>query len=311
MKIKREVKIGLFAAVMLLCLYLGVNYLKGKDVFSGDRVYYTLFEQTSGLQSSAPVLLKGVKIGSVTNIAIDPERTDKVVVTVNIKKSFKIPTDSSLKMFTNGIMGGKAIEFVPGVADTYFERGAVIPSVSEDGLLDVASTSIEDVIAEFKRIVNSLDATSTTINSILQQNAESFKGTMDNINSTTRQLADARVGDMIAELGAFTHTLQQNSARFDSIIANLDTVSGELAEADLKGMVGKLDQSVESLGGVLAKLNGGEGSLGKLIEDPAMYDSLAVAAGNLNALLEDLKANPKRYVHFSLFGGGKDKEKKK
>jgi phospholipid/cholesterol/gamma-HCH transport system substrate-binding protein len=214
-------------------------------------------------------------------------------------------------MFTNGIMGGKAIEFVPGVADTYFERGAVIPSVSEDGLLDVASTSIEDVIAEFKRIVNSLDATSTTINSVLQQNAESFKGTMDNINSTTRQLADAGVGDMIKELGAFTHTLQENSGRLDSIMANLDTVSGELAESDIKGIAGSLDASIDNLGKVLAKINEGEGTLGKLLEDPAMYDSLTVAAGNLNALLADLKANPKRYVHFSLFGGGKDKEKRK
>jgi phospholipid/cholesterol/gamma-HCH transport system substrate-binding protein len=309
MKIRREVKIGMFAVVVLLCLYLGVNYLKGKDVFSGDRVYYTLLEQTGGLQTSAPVLLKGVKIGAVTGIAIDPARTDQVVVTVNIKKSFKIPTDSSLKLFTNGIMGGKAIEFVRGVADTYFERGAVIPSIAEDGLLDIASTSIEDVIDEFRRLVNSLDATSTTINNLLGQNAESFKGTMDNINSTTRQLADAGVGQMIEELGAFTHTLQQNSARFDSIMANLDTVSGSLAKADLGDTVAKLDESIASLSGVLAKVESGEGSLGRLLEDPAMYDSLTTAAGNLNMLLEDLRANPKRYVHFSLFGGGKDKKK--
>jgi phospholipid/cholesterol/gamma-HCH transport system substrate-binding protein len=311
MKIKREVKIGMFAVVMLLCLYLGVNYLKGKDVFSGDRVYYTLFEHTSGLQTSAPVLLKGVKIGSVTSIAIDPDRTDKVVVTVNIKKSFKLPTDSRLKMFTNGIMGGKAIEFVPGVADTNFERGAVIPSISEDGLLDVASTSIEDVIAEFKRLVNSLDATSSTLNTILGQNAESFRSMMGNLNSTTRQLADAGLGDIIEEIGTFTHTLQENSARFDAIMANLDTVSGELAEADLRGIASKLDTSIESLSGVLAKINNGEGSLGRVIEDPALYDSLTVAAGNLGVLLEDLRANPKRYVHFSLFGSGKEKEKKK
>ncbi|MDR0907725.1 MAG: MlaD family protein [Rikenellaceae bacterium] len=306
---KREVKIGIFAAVVLLCLYLGVNYLKGKDVFSGDRVYYTMLEQTGGLQTSAPVLLKGVKIGSVTGITIDPAHTDQVVVTVNIKKSFRIPTDSSLKMFTNGIMGGKAIEFVPGVADTYFERGAVIPSIAESGLLDVASTSIEDVIDEFKRLVNSLDATSVTINSVLQQNAESFKGTMDNINSTTRQLSEAGVGDMIAELGAFTHSLQQNAGRLDSIMANLDTVSGSLAGTDLGGTVAGLDESIASLNRVLADIESGEGTVGRLLDDPAMYDSLTSAAGSLNMLLEDLRANPKRYVHFSLFGGGKDKKK--
>jgi phospholipid/cholesterol/gamma-HCH transport system substrate-binding protein len=309
MKIKREVKIGIFAVVVVLCLYLGVNYLKGKDVFSGDRVYYTLFEQTGGLQTSAPVLLKGVKIGSVTNISIDPARTDQVVVTVNIKKSFKIPTDSNLKLFTNGIMGSKAIEFVPGVADTYFERGAVIPSVSEDGLLDVASTSIEEVIADFKRIVNSLDATSTIVNSVLEQNAESFKGTMDNLNSTSRQLANAGVGRMIEDVGDFAHTMKANSERINSIIANLDSVSSGLAEADLRGVVDKLDRSTESLSEILAKIDSGDGTLARLLDDPAMYDSLTVAATNLNLLLEDLRANPKRYVHFSVFGGGKDKKK--
>lgn len=296
---------------MLLCLYLGINYLKGKDVFSGDKQYYAMFEQTVGLQSAAPVLLKGVKIGSVTNISIDPARTAEVVVTVSIKKGFQIPVDSRLKLFTNGIMGGRAIELVLGEADTFFERNAVIPSESESGLLEYASVSLEDIVSEFKRIVNALDMTASTVNGILEDNAESLKGTMANLNAMTGQLADAQIGQMLSDLGEFSGVLKDNSERLDNIIANVDGVASSLAEADFKATVNGLNDGIDNLNAILARISAGEGTMGRLIEDPALYDSLTVATGNLAVLLEDLRENPRRYVHLSLFGGGnKDKKKK-
>lgn len=308
---KREVKIGLFALVMLLCLYLGINYLKGKDVFSGDRSYYALYDQTKGLQTSSPVLLRGVKVGSVTGITIDPDNTDQVLVTVSVKKSVKIPTDSRLKLFSNDIMGSKAIELVPGTADSYFERNAVIPSESENGLLEYASLSIEDIISELKRVMNSLEATSNSLNDILVENAQSFKGSLDNINEVTRQIAAGNLEKTLRDLSEFSGMLKDNSTKFDNIIGNFDEVSESLAEADIKGVVDSLGVSVTHLNSVLANLSGEEGSVGKLLGDPALYDSLVTASGNLSALLEDLKENPRRYVHFSLFGGNKDKKKKK
>lgn len=297
---------------MLLCLYLGVNYLKGRDFFNSDKQYYALFEQTVGLQNAAPVLLKGVKIGSVTNISIDPARTDEVVVTVNIKQGFRIPTDSRLKLFTSGIMGARAIELVLGTADTYFEHKSVIPSESESGLLENASVSMGDIISEFKRIVNTLDMTATTVNGILEENAESLKGTINNLNSMTGQLADAQIGRIMTDLGQFSGMLRNNSERLDNIIANMDGVAGSLAEADFKTTVDGLNEGIGNLNSVLARVSAGEGTLGRLIENPALYDSLTIATGNLAVLLEDLKSNPRRYVHFSLFGGGnRDKKKDK
>ena len=311
MKMKREVKIGLFALAMLLCLYLGINYLKGKDVFSRDRAYYALYDQTKGLQTSSPVLLRGVKVGSVTGIAIDPENSGQVLVTVNVKKSVKIPTDSKLKLVSNDIMGGKAIELVSGTAGSWFEKHAVIPSETESGILEYASLSIEEIISELKRLMNSLEATSNSLNDILVTNAESFQGTMSNLNEVTRQVAAGNLQQTLRDLGEFSGMLKDNSAKFDNIIGNFDEVSESLAEADIKGVVDSLGMSVNHLNAVLANMSGDEGSVGKLLGDPALYDSLVVASGNLSALLEDLKANPKRYVHFSLFGGGnKDKKKK-
>ncbi len=301
MKLQREIKIGLFALAMLVCLYLGVNYLKGKGVFSGDRSYYAQFDETMGLQTSAPVLLRGVKVGSVTDISIDPERSEVVVVKVGLKRKVTVPVDSRLKLFSNGIMGGKAIELVRGGATQNFEAGAVIPSETAGGMLENASTSIEDLAREAKALMTSLAATSAQIDTMLVRNTDALSGITTNIEDVTGQLADAKMGAMLEDVRRFTGMLAGSSARFEGIVGNLERVTGGLAEADIKGTIDTLGVSIHHLNAVLAKVSAGDGTLGKLMEDTALYDSLTAASSNLAALLADVKANPKRYVHISVF----------
>lgn len=302
LKLSKEVKIGLFALVMLVSLYLGVNYLKGREVFSGDRFYYALFDQTNGLQTSAPVLLRGVKVGSVTDIYLEGEHPDKVVVKVGIKKSVDVPSDSHLVLFANGLMGDKAIELVLGSSGSYFERGVVIPSQIENGLFESAGANIEDLVAQAKSVMQSLETTSTSLGNLLDRNADAISGILTSAESVTRQLADAEIDGMIRDLREFTAMLRNNSARFEDIAANLDEVTGSLAEADLRRTVDSLGAGITHLNGVLARVSEGDGTAARLLNDAALYDSLTVATGNLSALLEDLRTNPKRYVHFSLFG---------
>lgn len=302
LKLTREVKIGIFALLMLAALYFGVNYLKGRAIFSGDRFYYALYDQTSGLQTSAPVLLRGVKVGSVTDIYLDSEHPDKVVVKVGVKKNVEIPSDSRLVLFANGLMGDKAIELVMGSSESYFDRGVVIPSEIAGGLFESASTNIEDIVAEAKTLMSSLTTVSENLNTLLSRNADSFKGIIDNVENVTRQLSGAELQRMISDMGTFTAMLRDNAGRFDGIVGNIEELTGNLAETDIRGTVDDLGAGVAELNNVLAKLSEGEGTAARLLDDPALYDSLTMAAGNLSALLEDLKSNPKRYVHFSLFG---------
>lgn len=294
-------KIGLFAVAMLVCLYFGVNYLKGRDLFSSDRTFYALFESTQGLQTSAPVVVRGVKVGSVTGIEIDPEAGDRVRVTVNVKRNVSLPVDSRLRLFSDGIMGGKSIELVRGESSSVFESGAVVPSEVQGGLLDNASMSIDELVSKATALMTSLENTSNTLNVVLAKSAESFEGIMANVESVTGQVSRADVGAMIADVRSFTSVLAGNSGRLDSIVGNLDAVSGQLAAADLRGTIDGLSTTIERLDAILADIENGEGSAGKLVQDPALYDSLSEASTNLAALLKDLKENPKRYVHFSVF----------
>lgn len=298
---KREIKIGLFAVAMLVCLYLGVNYLKGKDLFSGDRTYYTLFDQTRGLQTSAPVTLWGVKVGSVISIEIDPANSGKVVVGVGIKRGVAVPVDSHLKLFSDGIMGGKSIELVRGSSDDFFERGAVIPSEIEGGIFESASVSMNEIAGEAKVLMKSLSATSATLDTLLVQNVVAIRGIMANLEAATGQISGAGIGEVIGDVRAFTGALRSNASRLDSIIGDARRISGAVADADLRGTIDTLGVSISHLNVLLAGMAEGEGTVGKLLHDPALYDSLTLATGRLSALLEDLKANPKKYVHFSVF----------
>ncbi|MDR2891349.1 MAG: MlaD family protein [Alistipes sp.] len=309
MKISREIKIGFFAVAMIVCLYLGVNYLKGRDFFSSDRTYTALFDQTRGLQTSAAVLLRGVKIGSVTAIELSDEHPDKVAVTVSVGREWAIPVDSRLKLLSGGLMGGMTIELVRGSASTFFERGAVIPTETENGLLDIASTNFEELAAKATSLMTSLEATSNGLGDLVARNGAGLDGIVRNVETMTRQLSGAGLGEMIRDLREFSSMLSDNSARFEGVARNLEKVSGEVAGADLRATLDTLGMGVASLNGVLAKLSDGDGAAARLLDDPALYDSLTVATGNLASLLEDLRDNPRRYVHFSLFGR-RDKERK-
>jgi phospholipid/cholesterol/gamma-HCH transport system substrate-binding protein len=308
--IGREVKIGLFAVVMIAGLYFGVNYIKGLDVFSNERVYYVLFDNTTGLKNTAPVVLRGVPVGSVTQIALKEEHPGKVMVTTYIKKSVRIPSDSRMVLRSNGLMGERTIEMVSGTASNYFEKGAFIPGSVAGDLMATASDGIGTLVDEAKTLLTSLNTTAARLNTILEENAEGVGGIVANIETVSRQLSSAGLDRTLHDLGEFSTMLKNNTGRVDSIVGNLDRVAGDLAEADLRATLDTLGASIGHLNAVLGKLSDGDGTMARLLDDPALYDSLTVATGNLSVLLEDLRANPGRYVQFSMFGRKEKKDKK-
>lgn len=311
---KREVKIGIFAVAMIGAAWAGIRFLKGFDIFSRNAEYYAAYDQINGVQNASPIMMKGVKIGSVTGLEFDPARSDKVVLRFTIKRDYRIPSDSEAKIFSNGLMGAKAIEITYGQSDTFLKGGDTLRSGRDRDLMDVAGSELDFFKQKISQVTSDLSRTLDNLNRLMEDNAGSIAGTLDHLNTLTGDMAsvlDSEKNNLRAAIGSlsqFSEMLGANSGRVDSIIGNLNDVTAQLSEEQVAR---RIAEAVGNLNSLLARIEHGDGTLGKLMSDPALYDSLDQASGNLAALLADVKQYPGRYVHFSLFGRDPEKMKEK
>lgn len=311
---KREIKIGIFAVVMIGSAWAGMRFLKGFDIFSSNVDYYAAYDQVNGVQSASPIMMKGVKIGTVTGITFDPSRSDLVVLRLTVKREYRIPTNSEAKIFSNGLMGAKAIEITYGSSHTYLEKGDTLRSSRDRDLMDMAGSELDFFKQKISLITNDLSRTLTTLNTLMESNAQSITGALGHLNTITGDLAGvlaAEKGNIktaIDDLAKFSSMLGSNAGRVDSIIGGLNHMTTQLAEEDFSR---KLSDALAGLTDLMAKIEQGDGTVGKLMNDPALYESLDQASGNLASLLADLKQYPGRYVHFSLFGSNPEKVKER
>jgi phospholipid/cholesterol/gamma-HCH transport system substrate-binding protein len=311
---KREAKIGLFAVAMICAAWAGIRFLKGFDVFGRNVEYYAVYDRVNGVQTASPIMVKGVKIGTVSAITFDPSRSDEVVLQFTIKRSYRIPTDSEAKIVSNGLMGSKAIEIVFGTATTWFERGDTIRSGRDRDLMDMAGSELDFVKQKVSQVTADLSRTLNTVNSLLEANGESITGTLSHLNSLSGNMNDLLVTEKqhlksaTENLAVFSEMLGSNAGRVDSIVGSLNRVALTLDEEQFAE---KLTRTVSTLDALMHKIDEGDGTLGMLLNDKALYDSLTVASGNLSALLADVKAYPGRYVHLSIFGRDPEKAKER
>ncbi|MEG2240299.1 MAG: MlaD family protein [Alistipes sp.] len=302
---KREIKIGIFAVLMMGCAWAGIRFLSGIDIFSRNVEYYATYDRINGVQPASPIMIKGVKVGSVTGISFDPAQNHNVVLQLTLKRQYRIPSNSEAKIFSNGIMGAKAVEISLGNATTYLQGGDTLLSSRDRDLMDVAGSELDFFKQKFAQIVDDLSKTLGNIDLLLESNAQNVAGTLSHLNTLTGDAAGilssekADLKRAISNLAQFTDMLGGNAARMDSIIGNVNRVTTQLSEGEF---VQHLNATVADLNATLAKINKGDGTIGKLMNDPQLYASLNEASGNLAVLLADLKAHPGRYVHLSLFG---------
>lgn len=311
---KREVKIGIFAVAMLIAAWAGIRFLKGFDIFSRNVEYYAAYDQVNGVQNASPIMMRGVKIGTVTEIMFDPARSEKVVLRLTVKRGYPIPTDSEAKIFSNGLMGNKAIEITYGSAKTFLQAGDTLRSSRDRDLMDVAGSELDFFKQKVSQLTADLSRALDNLNALMEANARSITGTLGNLHAITGDLADVlthekeNLKSALESLTRFSDMLGNNAGKVDSIIGGMDRMTAQLTEGNFAG---KLTQSVDNLNGLLGKIGSDDGTVGRLLNDPALYDSLTRATGNLAALLSDVKQYPGRYVHFSLFGRNPEKMKER
>lgn len=306
MKLRREFKVGVFAVIVIAVAWWGIKWLGGQNVLLTSNIYYVYYDNVSGLQESSRVKLRGVEVGNVRDITLENDRV-KVEIAVESQYEEMIPVNSVAEMGSAGLMGGVEIVIIQGDAAEFMEDGATFEGrVKADMIGTLADKGAE--------LMDGLNTTVGGVNALLEDNAQKISTLVSNLESMSASIdgimsaSSANIKSSISNLNSFTATLSENTGRIESMLANLDSFTGELAEAQL---VERLTTTVNDLNTVLATIQSGEGSVGKLVNDPELYDSLAKAGDNLALLLEDLKANPMRYVHFSLFGSDDEKAAKK
>ena len=309
---KKEIKVGLFALAVLLVGWGVARMLKGAEIFSNSYTYYAYYTQVGGIQPASHVMISGVKVGSVLDVKLNEDPSKGVELTLSVDKQYRIPTDSKAEIFSDGLMGGKAVKIIYGSSSEFTPNKGTIQSKESVDLMDMASTELTSLLEKVKGIMDNLAVTLNGINGLMAQNTETITHIMTNVDGVTgnvnSMLAKEKqhLEQAFASLSEFSKALGENSDEVDAIIDNMSAFSGKLAESNL---VTEIEGVVNNLNGVLTAVKDENGSVGKLLNDAQLYDNLASASNNLSVLLEDLKANPSRYVQVSVFGGRNPEQK--
>ena len=314
MKITSETKVGVLAAVAIAILIVGYSFLKGNDVFSSENEVYAKYDRVDGLAVSKPVLVNGYQIGRVSKLTLLP--SGQILTQFKIDPEYAIPSNTIARLESTDLLGGKAVIFELGSSNQYAQDGDTLNANIQKDLLE----QVEPVQKKAEMIVARLDSVLTSVNSTLsptfQKNFErsftSIARTLETLEGTTKTVdglvgtQSTRIAAIMANLESISSNFENNNGKITSIMNNLDKVTDEVARANFAQTMAEANKAVADLQMVINKVNTGKGSLAQLINDPMMYNNLNNAAGNLDKLMIDLKANPKRYVSFSNFGGRKE-----
>lgn len=315
MKIKTEIKVGVIGVISIVILYFGIMYLKGKDLFNVETSYYAVFDDVSGLYKSNYIYLNGMKVGYIKDITnIDPHAR-KFLVWIAVKSEIKIPKDSKIMIFSSDMLGSKALKIDMGISPTSFEKRDTIASAVENGMLDQLSANITPIVVRLNSVITNLDTLLVSVNHVMDKNTQadikasmaSIRRSVNNIENITVQV-DGLVGSekqkitkILSNAESITANFRENNDKLTNVINNFNNISDTIAKAKLGTTIRETNMSLSSLSKILKSIENGEGSAGLLIKDDKLYRNLESSTKNLNALIEDIKQNPKKYINVRVF----------
>lgn len=292
----KEVKIGLAGIAAIVVLFYGINFLKGINLFKSSNLYYVEFEDVCGLTNSSPVFADGYSIGIVRNIQYDYTRPKHVVVTVEVDKDMRIPAGSEASLETEMLGTVKMNLLLANNPRQRMEPGDTLKGFIDGGLMGVAA----DMVPKFEKLLPKMDSILTSLNALLADPA--LAQTLHNTEVLTANLSSttAKLDRMMSkEIPTLTRNLNQVCENAQALTTHMDE---KLVQLDVEGTMKRVDQTLANVEMLTQKLNSKDNTVGLLLNDPSLYNNLTATTANAASLLEDLKAHPKRYVHFSLFG---------
>lgn len=314
MKISNETKVGILASFAIAVFIIGYNFLKGNDVFTREKDFYAIYDKVDGLSVSKPVLVNGYQIGRVAALTL--QSNGKILATFKIDPKYDIPKNTIARLESTDLLGSKAVVFDLGNSTSYAADGDTLNANIQANILD----QMEPVQKKAQVLISRLDSILISVNSILnpnfQKNVESsfnsIAGTLQTLESTSKTLdgmvgvQSKRIDNILSNAESISANLKNNNEQITGILTNFNQLSDEMAKANFKQTLENANKAVSELQAAINKVNQGNGSLALLLNDDKLYNNLNNASNNLDKLMIDLRANPKRYVSFSVFGGKKD-----
>ena len=299
----KELKIGVFVVTVLVASFFLINYLRGEDIFNKEMEVTSRYDTVEGLVASAPVYIKGYKAGKVSEVAYDAEKED-FVVTCSISKEFRIPSDSKMTIYSVDIMGGKGIRIDLGSSDTPAEDGSMLVPAFEAGLMDGLAEGIAPLLEKVNSTMDSLAVTVSGVNRMLsEENQKNISSTLAHLDRT------------MANLNALSASVQGKSGEIESVIDNMSGLSAKLGDiasqvdTTLSGVntfvdtinASDIDGLRTSVRNLLENINDPDGTVGQLINNDSIYNSVDSLLSDIDELVRKIQENPKKYIKISVF----------
>lgn len=319
MKHKKQIRTGIVVVVALALFIYGFNFLKGRDIFAVDLDLYALYDHVDGITQNNTVQINGFKVGTIRDVTLDP-KTNKIMVHFIITDNNAIITDSSeCQIFSDGLMGLKSIKIISHSGGKPVKDKAVLRGTNESGLKDQVSEMVVPLKKKLEGLVASVDSVVQVFNAVLNQSARndliasfaSIKKSLTTFEKISINLDDLvvtqsiRFSDILGKIQSISTNLANNNEPLSKAINNFANISDSISKSKLKTVIDSASSIMSRTAVIMDKINNGQGSMGLLINDKKLYEGLNKTTADLDALILDLKANPKRY--FSVFGIGNKK----
>ncbi|MDC8004177.1 MlaD family protein [Aureisphaera galaxeae] len=302
MKLSREVKTAILVLSGILLFIFGYSFLKNSDLLNTSKVFYVKYDNVAGLATSAPVTINGLAVGKVMEIDF-ADRSGKLVVKFSVEKDFQFSKKSMVQIYSSGFIGGNNLGIIPDMSTNVMAvSGDTLKGEIQSGMIDGIIEKFDPLEKSLMQTLGRLDTVLNGVNEVLDEDTKAnLRSSIANLNQTMASFKGASQN--------FNSLLNTNKEKMTNTLSNLDTtaanfakLSDSLAQINVSSLASNLENTIGQLNELSEGIKNGEGSLGKLLKDEELYNNLTGASLQLEQLLEDMKLNPKRYVHFSLFG---------
>lgn len=295
----------------------GVSFLKGSNLFTEKYYLYAVYPKIDNMVPANPVQVNGYKIGQINKISlIYKGGKQQVLVKFLLSEDLQIPVNSTAQAVSADLLGTKAVEIAMGNSTKFVQNGDTLQAATERGLKESFNAQIAPLQAKAEKLIGGIDSVFTVVSMMLNaktrsnidQTFESVRNAILSIEKTAYKMDDLvatekpKLSSILNNLNGITLNLDKNEQKITNALTNFSNLSDSLSKAKLGSAINNADNTLRELNALMAKINQGQGTLGKLAKNDSLYNNLNKSAEDLDKLLKDLKENPKRYVHFSIFG---------